>query len=429
MKKIINTDFISNRSIMSDEYDRSGSGREDCLRDALYTDNHTDMINVQMSLDNFTPMRVRVNRAEPEIKINLEEPTDKGVCVIASMSPRAFYSQSTPDLVTSMEAISAMCIGSHLDKPAQFVLHSRKTNIRYDWVSLSNALTKTYCSYFKAKIPTDIKDLHYEMKSMYEVNNKPAYMILRTDMSRQAKLIALYTKRPKFDYKIVPMLQELMSVPEDKTDFIVLRYKFCQAYAEIIFTYKMNILAQRFVEADRACVPAFKLYLNYGSGDKVSYIESGMWFNVNGNTNGYYEPDEGSSLPISNGTNWHEIINSMTDQIERRVEEKRVHQNRSIVADITEIRHYIDEHLDRLANKVVDRRALKTVDRCTKFTNCTVLKVLEVVGTKPQVNVYTINIALFRCLEDALNTYKSKCGKNKSVDDLFDHVLSKIFLD
>lgn len=429
MKKIINTDFISNRSIMSDEYDRSGSGREDCLRDALYTDNHTDVINVQMSLDNFTPMRVRVNRAEPEIKLNLEEPTDKGICVIASMSPSAFYSQNNPDLTTSMEAISAMCIGSHLDKPAQFVLHSRKANIRYDWISLSNALTKTYCSYFKTKIPTDVKDLHYEMRSMYKVNNKPAYMVLRTDMRRQAKLIALYTKKPKFDYKVIPILQELMSVSEDKTSFIVLKYKFCQAYAEIVFTYKINMLAQRFIEGDRTCFPVFKLYLNYGSGDRISYIESGMWFNVNGNTNGYYEPDEGSSLPISSDTNWHEIINSMTDQAERRIEERRVRQNQSIVADITDIRHYIDEHLDRLANKVVDRRALNTVDKCTGFTNCTVLKVLEVVDTKPQVNVYTINTALFRCLEDALNTYKLKCGKNKSVDDLFDHVLSRVFLD
>lgn len=431
MKEANNTNYISNRSIMSDGYDRSGSGCENCLRDAVYTDEHTVVKEVQMSIDNFIPLRIRLNGPGTEPKINVEESIENGGYVTAGINIQSFYSSNSVDLEASKEAVAAMCMGSHSENLSQFVLRSRKTSFQYDWVALSNSFTKTYCSYFKTRIPADVRELRYQMKTLYEINDKPGYMLLRTDKARQAKLIALYAKEPQFNYKIVPILQKLISVSEYKSEFIVKRYKFCQAYAEIIFTYKTNELTQRFVEGDRYCIPVFKLYLNYGSGERSSYIESGIWFTVNGTSNWYYEPEAESSVTISNNTDWHEVINTMTNQMDRKVEETRTRQRKSVAIDVDEIRHYVDNHLEYIANKIVDRRALKAVDKYTEFTHYTVLRVLEVIEARKitdKIDIYTINAELFRCLEEALNTYKATHGKNKSANDLFDHVLSKIFL-
>ncbi len=437
MKNIINTELIysenvSPKSVMSDDFNRSGTDLASCLRDIKYTDDHTAVIAVKMNLDNFAPMMLKLDPMNQ--KLYLTEATENGTHPI-HIKQSVFYTEGASDNETSEEAFKAMKEACRQDTAGRYILCAKNEDTRYKdtpykWITLSGILTKTWYAYFnKAQIPESAEDLCSLLKVMAKdkKGQKPAYMVLRTDNHRQAKLISLYSKKPKCNPKVMPILKELMSFTEDENDFVVLQYMIDQSRAEIIFAYKERMLTQRYIERDkRSCIPAYKLYVNYGSGDK-SYLEAGIWFQTIGSKRTYYEPITETHHPVCDDTSWHEIMQNMSDYIEKATEEMHNRYQDEQMIHTDQLADYIKKHLDKLTSKTVDRRALSAVIKSTDFINKTEARILNKEGNAKQIGEYSAIYTMFECLEAALDCYKTKRKKNKSVDDLYKNVLARIF--
>lgn len=432
MKNIINTELIysenvSPKSVMSDDFNRSGTDLANCLKDIKYTDDHTDVVAVKMNLDNFAPMMLKLEPMKQEL--HLVEAHENGTQPI-HIKQSAFYTEGASDNETSEEAFKAMKEACRQDTAGRYILYAKNKDTPYKWITLSGILTKTWYAYFnKAQMPESAEDLCSLLKVMAKdkKGQNPAYMVLRTDNHRQAKLISLYSKKPKCNSKVMPILKELMSLTEVENDFVVLQYMIDQSRVEIIFAYKERMLTQRYIERDkRSCVPVFKLYVNYGAGDR-SYLEAGIWFQTIGSKRTYYEPIAETHHPVCDDTSWHEIMQSMSDYIEKTTEEMHDRYQDEQMIHTDQLADYIKKHLDKLTSKTVDRRALSAVIKSTNFINKTEARILNKEGDAKQIGEYSVVYTMFECLEAALDYYKTKRKKNKSVDDLYKNVLARIF--